>query len=294
MDPRLHELYQKYIQGNWGPILAGTFVGNPLTAAIPGAIGQYVNTPSDKSPTLQSIGVGGGAAAANALVRPIVKFLLNPLSKYVDPASTVFEWLTGMPLGLAQTYGAKKGRDLTTYLEDALKKQKNKKDNKINLDSFHKLNPEAKPKTAEQFKLAFVVSPGWTQAMNVGKAGLRSAAPGALVGGALGYLSAPEGHGMEGLGRGALTGGLLAGAGGATHHGLMTGAGDLSKAYQTNVGKPLQAAQVDRNKEMLKQRRQNVRAHTEAQAAAAAEAPAKAAQYYYAGNSDALNSFKIG
>lgn len=105
---------------------------------------------------------------------------------------------------------------------------------KINLDSFHKLNPEADPhkKMAAQFKLAFpsnilgkaagglqtgmgALKSGWAglspemrgNLTQMGKAAVVPAAAGALAGG----LTADPGQGMEG----ALKGGLMGGALGA-------------------------------------------------------------------------------
>ncbi len=112
----------------------------------------------------------------------------------------------------------------------------------INLDSFHKLNPEAKPKTAEQFKLA---APGlWgglaagtkSRILEAGKAGLKSAVvPGTVA--ALGAgLAAEPGQGMADAARAGLAAGTLGAAAGAGHHLGMTGTGALAQKYQQTVG----------------------------------------------------------
>lgn len=116
---------------------------------------------------------------------------------------------------------------------------------KINLDSFHKLNPEAKPmrkKSAEQFKLA---APGlWgglqqatkNRILDTGKAALKSAViPGAVA--ALGAgLSADPGQGFSDAARAGLAAGALGAAAGGAHHLGMTGSSDLAHSYQRGVG----------------------------------------------------------
>jgi len=160
----------------------------------------------------------------------------------------------------------------------------------VNLDSFHKLNPEAKPKTAEQFKLSFAMGPGMTRAMQIGGAGLKGALPGALTGAALGFMSAPEGQGAAGAARGAAYGGLAAGGAAAAHHGMMTGASGMAQDYRDTVGdlqkgKALQARA--QNVENIRQRDTNI-----ANAAAPAEAP-KAAMFYEFGKTAAIAAFSI-
>jgi hypothetical protein len=112
----------------------------------------------------------------------------------------------------------------------------------VNLDSFHKLNPEAKPKTAGQFKLA---APGlWgglsaatkSGIMDAGKAGLKSAViPGAVA--ALGAgLAANPGEGLADAAKAGLAGGVIGATAGAGHHLGMTGKSDLAHSYQRGVG----------------------------------------------------------
>lgn len=115
-------------------------------------------------------------------------------------------------------------------------------------------------KTAEQFKLADM-SQGMTNALNIGKAGLRSALPGALVGAGLGFVSAPEGQGMAGAARGAAAGGLATGAYGATHHGLMTGTSDAAndyRAYRQELGQRRALEHRAQNVDYIRQRNANI------------------------------------
>lgn len=113
----------------------------------------------------------------------------------------------------------------------------------VNLDSFHRLNPEAKPKTAELFKLA--ANPGlWgglsaatkSRIVDAGKAGLKSAViPGAVA--ALGAgLAADPGQGMADAAKAGLAAGTLGAAAGAGHHLGMTGSSDLAHSYQRGIG----------------------------------------------------------
>jgi hypothetical protein len=162
----------------------------------------------------------------------------------------------------------------------------------VNLDSFHKLNPEAKPKTAEQFKLSFAMSPGMTRAMQVGGAGLKGALPGALTGAALGFLSAPEGQGAAGAARGAAYGGLATGGAAALNHGMMTGTSGLAQDYQQVRGheKAHKSTKARaQNVEYIRQRNTNA---ANAAAAAPAEAP-KAAMYYEFGKRAAIADFDL-
>lgn len=115
----------------------------------------------------------------------------------------------------------------------------------VNLDSFHRLNPEAMPKrkkTAEQFKLA---APGlWgglqqatkDRILGAGKAALKSAVvPGAVA--ALGAgLSAEPGQGFADAARAGLAAGGVGALAGGAHHLGMTGSGDLAHSYQRGVG----------------------------------------------------------
>jgi len=160
----------------------------------------------------------------------------------------------------------------------------------INLDSFHKLNPEAKPKTAERFKLSFAVNPQLMQrAGQIGMAGLKSSVPGMLAGGVIGGLSAEDGQGMSGAMRGAAIGGLGTGLHGAAHHAGMTGTGQMAQNYQKAVGEAGHAGKVmDRaqNIDYIRQRKMN--------AAPPVAAPeVKAAGYYELGKRAALTTFAI-
>jgi len=112
----------------------------------------------------------------------------------------------------------------------------------VNLDSFHRLNPEAKPKTAEHFKLA---APGlWgglqqgtkSRIMDAGKAALTSAVVPAAGAALAAGLSADPGQGWGDAARAGLVGGALGGAAGAAHHMGMTGSSDAAHSYQRGVG----------------------------------------------------------
>ena len=179
------------------------------------------------------------------------------------------------------------------------------KEEKINLDSFHKLNPEAKPKTAEQFKLA---APGlWgglsaatkSRVLEAGKAGLKSAViPGAVA--ALGAgLTADPGQGMADAAKAGLAAGTLGAAAGAGHHLGMTGTTDLAHSYQRGVGGDIRNM-GNWGREQLNQ---PLLAHPNTPAAPKppAEVPApnvvpeapKAAMFYEFGKNAALNTFAI-
>jgi len=116
---------------------------------------------------------------------------------------------------------------------------------KVNLDSFHKLNPEAKPKTAEQFKLAVAPGPGlWgglqqgtkDRIMGAGMAGLKSAViPAAGAAMAAGLASDP-GEGWGNAAKAGLAAGAAGFGAGAAHHEGMTGTSDLHHSYQRGVG----------------------------------------------------------
>jgi len=166
----------------------------------------------------------------------------------------------------------------------------------VNLDSFHKLNPEAKPKTAGQFKLAtlppMMGGPGnmgrWGA---MGAAALRGGVPAALAGGLVAGMAAPEGHGMEAAAKGALGAGLAGAGAGALHHGLMTGTGGHAQDYQAMHG----AHQQDVGAGLAQQRLNNAAeaaAIPPPPAAPPAEAP-KAAMFYEFGKIAAIAAFSL-
>ena len=192
----------------------------------------------------------------------------------------------------------------------------------VNLDSFHKLNPEAKPKTAEQFKIALALPHNLAQrAGQIGMAGLRSALPGAMVGAAVGGLTADEGQGLSGALSGAAKGGLVTGGIGAAHHGMMTGVSNPAQTYQNlwptpkdkyNAGieslvhsdrahpngEYAQAEQARLRAKLVGDRAQNMayigqrKANTPPPAPAPVEAP-KAAMFYEFGKIAAIVAFAI-
>jgi hypothetical protein len=123
----------------------------------------------------------------------------------------------------------------------------------VNLDSFHRLNPEADPrkKTAEQFKIAAKAkAPApkpvglWgsmdpktkERVLGAGKAALTSAVvPGAVA--ALGAgLTADPGQGWEDAAKAGLVAGTVGGLAGAGHHMGMTGKSELAHSYQRGIG----------------------------------------------------------
>jgi len=114
----------------------------------------------------------------------------------------------------------------------------------VNLDSFHRLNPEAKPKTAGQFKLAGG-NPGlWgglSQAtkdriLSAGKAGLTSAVLPAAGSALAAGLAAEPGQGWSDAAKAGLVGATAGGLAGAGHHLGMTGSSDLAHSYQRGIG----------------------------------------------------------
>lgn len=165
----------------------------------------------------------------------------------------------------------------------------------INLDSFHKLNPEAKPmrkKSAEQFKLSFALPPVLTQglggrAFNIGKAALKGGGAGALSGAITGALLAPEGQRLEGAGRGAAAMGTMGALGAGFNHGMMTGTSDLAQKYQ--------GLTRDSFRQSTTQQRQELRdlAKEQAANAAATAAPKTASQFYAYGREAALAAFTL-
>lgn len=105
---------------------------------------------------------------------------------------------------------------------------------KVNLDSFHKLNPEARPKTAAQFKIA--MDPRLAAGLGLARQSLVPAAAMALPAAALAGATADKG---EGVGD-AVKGGLMAGAGtlgAAMGHNYLMGA---NKGYRSGVGGQIQ------------------------------------------------------
>lgn len=129
------------------------------------------------------------------------------------------------------------------------KDPKCKKCSDINLDSFHRLNPEADPrkKTAEQFKLAATATKPvglWggldpktkERILSTGKAALTSAAAPAAVAALGAGLTADPGQGWSDAARAGLAAGTVGGLAGAGHHLGMTGSSDLAHSYQRGIG----------------------------------------------------------
>ena len=121
------ELYDKYVKGNLGPLHSTFVTRNPAFAGVAGAAGQALDTPPEGSTILRSLGVGGGSAAANALVNPVAKIVaatvvssmgLNPASQWTG---LLQEGLRELPTGLAQSFAATKGRDAAIHAEKALR-----------------------------------------------------------------------------------------------------------------------------------------------------------------------------
>jgi len=132
----LGELYRKYIKGDTGPILGSILTGDPISAGIAGAAGQAVDTPPGGSKILRSLGVGGGAAIANALVNPVADFVATAVvsSLGIPIRAPIFSagkmpnigWLLQdtlrmLPTGAAQMFAASKGRDAAGHVEKFLK-----------------------------------------------------------------------------------------------------------------------------------------------------------------------------
>lgn len=123
----LGELYDQHIKGSLGPLMGGLFTANPLQAGLAGAVGQALDTPPGGSKILQSIGVAGGAAAANALVHPIVSAIVDATASAVGIAPIsqtsrmIVQAVKDIPTALAQTYAAGKGRDAATHVDQFLK-----------------------------------------------------------------------------------------------------------------------------------------------------------------------------
>lgn len=164
----------------------------------------------------------------------------------------------------------------------------------INLDSFHKLNPGAKPKTASQFKISTLHpalgGPGHMGSVGgMGMAALRSGLPAALAGGLVAGMSAPDGHGMEAAAKGALGAGVAGAGAGALHHGLMTGTSDLSQDFRA-----LRAGfNRDTNAGFAQQRRNNAAEAAALQPPPAATEAPKAAMFYEFGKIAAIAAFSL-
>jgi len=194
------------------------------------------------------------------------------------------------------------------------------KGEKVNLDSFHKLNPEAKPKTAEQFKIAFALPHNLARrAGHIGMAGLKSSLPGAAIGAVVGGLSADEGQGLSGALSGAAKGGLVTGGIGAAHHGMMTGVSNPAQGYQKMWASPKEKlnagteALINRDRvrpdgayvqaelarlkaRYVEDRAQNMEYARQRKANTPPPAPveeSKAAMFYEFGKNAALNTFAI-
>jgi hypothetical protein len=123
----LHKLYENHLKRNIGPTLGGVFTGSPLQAGLAGAVGQALDTAPGESKILQSIGVASGAAAANALVHPIVSAIVDATASAVgiapvsQTARLLVQAVKDIPTAFAQTYAAGKGRDAAMHVDQFLK-----------------------------------------------------------------------------------------------------------------------------------------------------------------------------
>jgi hypothetical protein len=132
----LGELYRKHIKGETGPLLGSLLTEDPLSAGLAGAAGQAIDTPPGGSKILRSLGVGGGAALANALVNPVANIVATavvsalglPIRAPVFSAGKMpnVGWLLKdtlrmLPTGAAQMFAASKGRDAAEHVEKFLK-----------------------------------------------------------------------------------------------------------------------------------------------------------------------------
>jgi len=238
--------YDKHIKGNLGPLTASLFTANPYQAGAAGAVGQAFDTPPGGSKILRSLGVGGGAAIANALVNPVAKIVASTIASSlgINAASGGGTLFTGIlrdfPTGMAQMWAAEKGRGAAEHVEKLLQTKGTRTPmntqkctcakctkGDVNLDSFHKLNPEAAPKTAgwgaqigqhaNTALNALRASPAQPHLKALGTSALQAGLPSALAGGLWGGLTSPEGQGLEGAAKGALIGGAF---GTGAHYGM--------------------------------------------------------------------------
>lgn len=122
----LSELQEK-VRGNVGPLVSSFFTKNPWRAGAAGAGAQLADTPPGESKILQALGVGGGAAVANAIVNPLAKIVATAAVSALglDPSSgwtkLLHGALTELPTGAAQKFVATKGRDAAKHLDNFLK-----------------------------------------------------------------------------------------------------------------------------------------------------------------------------
>lgn len=117
----LGELYSKYIKGDVGPLLGSVFTKSPLHAGAAGALGQALDTEPGGSKILQSAGVAGGAAAANALVGPIAQAVASAVASATGAPPMVQTIIADIATGGAQSAGAKGSRHLAKKLDQFLK-----------------------------------------------------------------------------------------------------------------------------------------------------------------------------
>ena len=120
------ELYDKHLKGNLGPVASSLFTGSPASAGVAGSVGQAFDTPPGGSVLLRSLGVGGGAALANALVNPVAKIVASAAASSlgINPASgggALFtDILRDLPTSAAQMWAAQKGRGVAEHAEKFL------------------------------------------------------------------------------------------------------------------------------------------------------------------------------
>ena len=132
----LGELYNRYIKGNLGPLAGSLTTYSPSAAGLAGSLGQSIDTPPGGSKILRSIGVGGGAALANALVAPVAGYVADaviaatglPIPAVASqgvpsPGGLLHSLLRDAPTSLAQAFVARKGRDAAESLEQFLRKK---------------------------------------------------------------------------------------------------------------------------------------------------------------------------
>lgn len=120
------ELYNKYIKGDVGPLLAGAAMQPPHEAAIAGGVGQLLDTPPGGSKILRSLGVAGGAVAGSALIMPVANIVAKAVmaTSGLNPegaGAVLLRGLMGIPPSLGVSYAARKGRDAAEHVEKFLK-----------------------------------------------------------------------------------------------------------------------------------------------------------------------------
>jgi hypothetical protein len=122
------ELYDKHIKGNMGPLAAGLFTSDPVSAGLGGMVGQLADTPPEGSHTLRALGIGAGAAGANLIAAPIMNKVLGAIVSAVGGvghpvAQMALTSAMSIPTSIAQSYAAGLGRRGAVHAENYLKEK---------------------------------------------------------------------------------------------------------------------------------------------------------------------------